>query len=173
MVKDEFFDDICIEITDSINFCSAFYNLDPELIASIIYQESVQGASHIQKAVIAMRYEHDFYFRYISPLELGDPAEEILRSTSFGLMQVMGQTAIDYKLIEVGNIEKLLNIRVNVGTGCAIFKRKMGEGKSDEARIFRALRLYNGSLGNPLTEAYANSVLNHKRNESYKLFYRG
>jgi len=59
--------------------------LDPALVCAIVEQES-SWDTH------AMRYEPGFRARYVAPLGL-PPTEEVARSISWGLMQVMGQSA--------------------------------------------------------------------------------
>ena len=62
--------------------------LDPALVCAIIEQES-SWDTH------AIRYEPAFRSRYVAPLGL-PPTEEIARSISWGLMQVMGQSAREH-----------------------------------------------------------------------------
>jgi soluble lytic murein transglycosylase-like protein len=65
------------------------YGLDSALVCSIVEQESNWNP-------FAVRYEPGFYTKYIIPsLEVGHfgPTEGICRATSWGLCQVMGQTA--------------------------------------------------------------------------------
>jgi Transglycosylase SLT domain len=62
--------------------------LDAAVVCAVIEQES-GWESH------AMRYEGAFRAKYVSPLGLS-PTEEIARSISWGLMQVMGQVAREH-----------------------------------------------------------------------------
>ncbi len=59
--------------------------LDPALVCAIVEQES-SWDTH------AIRYEPAFRAHYVAPLGLS-PTEEVARSISWGLMQVMGQSA--------------------------------------------------------------------------------
>ena len=59
--------------------------LDPALVCAIVEQES-SWDTH------AIRYEPAFRAHYVAPLGL-TPTEEVARSISWGLMQVMGQSA--------------------------------------------------------------------------------
>jgi soluble lytic murein transglycosylase-like protein len=61
--------------------------LDPALVCSICAHESEGWKQY------AVRYEPAFYTRYISSMKGLTPTEMQLRATSFGLMQIMGQTA--------------------------------------------------------------------------------
>lgn len=59
--------------------------LDPALVCAVVEQESAWDPC-------AIRYEPAFRARYVAPLQL-TPTEEIARSISWGLLQVMGQLA--------------------------------------------------------------------------------
>ncbi|HKS82333.1 MAG TPA: transglycosylase SLT domain-containing protein [Candidatus Acidoferrales bacterium] len=67
---------------------AAQHALDPALVCAVIEQESAWDAH-------AIRYEPAFRVRYVAPLGL-PPSEEIARSISWGLMQVMGQVAREH-----------------------------------------------------------------------------
>jgi len=62
--------------------------LDPALVCAVVEQESAWDAH-------AIRYEPAFRTRYVAPLGL-PPTEEVARSISWGLMQVMGQVAREH-----------------------------------------------------------------------------
>lgn len=66
------------------------FNIDPFLLCALIEQESAWQPT-------ATRYEPAFFVRYIEPLihsgELSDMQEARDRATSWGLMQVLLQTA--------------------------------------------------------------------------------
>ena len=64
---------------------AAQHSLDAALICAIVEQESAWDPH-------AIRYEPAFRSRYVAPLGL-PPTEEVARSISWGLMQVMGQVA--------------------------------------------------------------------------------
>jgi soluble lytic murein transglycosylase-like protein len=67
---------------------AAQHSLDPALICAIVEQESAWDPH-------AIRYEPAFRTRYVAPLGL-PPTEEVARSISWGLMQVMGQVAREH-----------------------------------------------------------------------------
>jgi soluble lytic murein transglycosylase-like protein len=67
---------------------AAQHSLDPALVCAVVEQESDWDAHSI-------RYEPAFRTRYVAPLGLS-PTEEIARSISWGLMQVMGQVAREH-----------------------------------------------------------------------------
>src|SRR5580692_9066457 len=62
--------------------------LDPALVCAVVEQESGWDTH-------AIRYEPGFRTRYVAPLAL-PPSEEIARSISWGLMQLMGQVAREH-----------------------------------------------------------------------------
>ena len=117
--------------------------LDPALVCAIIEQES-SWDTH------AIRYEPAFRSRYVAPLGL-PPTEEIARSISWGLMQVMGQSAREHSF--AGRfLSVLCDPLSGITAGCSVFTAKMSQASGD---IRRALALWNGG-SNP---NYATEVL--------------
>ena len=108
------------------------HGLDQTLACAVVEQESAWDTH-------AMRYEPGFRAHYVAPLRL--PAtEEIARSISWGLMQVMGQVAREH-----GFTGKFLSAlgdpKVGVAVGCEVLARKISAADND---IWRALELWNG-----------------------------
>src|SRR5712671_40083 len=62
--------------------------LDPALVCAVVEQESSWNP-------FAIRYEPAFFEKYIAPLNLGNATDARSRSFSWGLMQTMGQVAIE------------------------------------------------------------------------------
>jgi soluble lytic murein transglycosylase-like protein len=124
--------------------------LDPALVCAIVEQES-SWDTH------AIRYEPAFRARYVAPLGLS-LTEEVARSISWGLMQVMGQSAR-----ERGFAGKFLSALCDpsngLAVGCAVLAMKMSQASGD---IPRALALWNGG-SNP---SYPSEVL--ARLENYR-----
>jgi soluble lytic murein transglycosylase-like protein len=118
-------------------------SLDPALVCAIIAQESAWDPH-------AIRYEPAFRARYVAPLGL-PPTEEVARSLSWGLMQVMGQVAR-----EQGFSGKFLSALCDPATGldigCAVLAAKLASANGE---VSRALQLWNGGA-NP---DYAAQVL--------------
>jgi soluble lytic murein transglycosylase-like protein len=116
--------------------------LDPTLVCAVVEQESGWDP-------YSMRYESSFCARYVAPLGLS-PTEEIARSISWGLMQVMGQVAREH-----GFTGKFLSAlcapESGLEIGCVILVTKM----SAAGDVARALELWNGGA-NP---DYASEVL--------------
>lgn len=89
--------------------------LDPTIVCAVIEQESAWNR-------YALRYESVFRARYVSPLGL-PPTEEIARSISWGLMQVMGQVAREHGF--AGKfLSELCDPGVGVEVGCSVLASK-------------------------------------------------
>ena len=118
------------------------YALDPALVCAVCEQES-------NWEPWAIRFEPDFEERYVAKLHLG-PTESIARSISWGLMQVMGETAREHGYL--GKLAQLCDPETGLNVGATVLSYKLALARREVAR---ALELYNGG-GNP---AYADQVL--------------
>jgi soluble lytic murein transglycosylase-like protein len=120
--------------------------LDAALVCAVIEQESSWDAH-------AIRYEPAFRARYVAPLGL-PPTEEIARSISWGLMQVMGQVAREHGF---GGkfLSALCDAAIGLDIGCAVLAAKLSAAAGDlsprldspstwEPFLARALALWNG-----------------------------
>lgn len=119
------------------------YQVDPALIAALIMQES--GAD-----TYAVRFEPAFKTRYLDgksqrrlggywPRTISKETEMILRATSIGAMQVMGQTAREHGL-ESESLLELVRPEVGIEMGVKVlssFITKFGDRE-------KALLAYNG-----------------------------
>jgi len=119
------------------------YSLDPALVCAVVEQESAWDTH-------AIRYEPAFRSRYVAPLGLPS-TEEIARSISWGLMQVMGQVAREHGF-SGKFLAALCEPASGLGIGCAVLAAKMAAAGGD---LSRALGLWNGGA-NP---SYAAEVL--------------
>ncbi len=117
--------------------------LDGALVCAIVEQESAWDTH-------AIRYETAFRTRYVAPLGL-PPTEEIARSMSWGLMQVMGQVAREHGF-DRKFLSALCEPELGLDIGCAVFAAKLASAAGD---VTRALQLWNGGA-NP---NYAAQVL--------------
>jgi soluble lytic murein transglycosylase-like protein len=129
--------------------------LSPALVACVVLQESGGDPA-------AVRYEGGFFLRYIewrgrTGLPGHVPAagcslatEKRLRAFSFGLMQVMGETARERGFRGVF-LTELLDAAVNLEVGCEYLRHLVKQ----TGNVERALLRYNGG-GN---KAYAKEVL--------------
>jgi len=121
--------------------------LDPALVCAVCEQESAWNPW-------AIRYEPDFYLRYLLPLviagKLEDPTEARARAFSWGLMQVMGETAREHGY--GGHLAALCDPPTGIEIGCRVLAAKFSGARGD---IRRALLAWNGGA-NP---GYPDSVL--------------
>jgi soluble lytic murein transglycosylase-like protein len=111
---------------------AARHSLDPALVCAVIEQESAWDPH-------AIRYEPFFRIRYVSPLGL-TPTEEVARSISWGLMQVMGQVAREHGF-QNKFLSELCNPLVGIDIGCVVLADKVQKAS---ANIPRSLELWNG-----------------------------
>ena len=106
--------------------------LDPALVCAIVEQES-SWDTH------AIRYEPAFRARYVAALGL-PPTEEVARSISWGLMQVMGQSARERGF--AGKFLRALCDPSNgLAVGCAVLAVITSQASGD---VPHALALWNG-----------------------------
>jgi soluble lytic murein transglycosylase-like protein len=117
--------------------------LDPALVCAIVEQESAWDPH-------AIRYEPAFRTRYVAPLGL-PPTEEVARSISWGLMQVMGQVAREHGFAGK-SLAALCEPAAGLAIGCAVFAAKLRASADD---VQRTLTLWNGGAN----AAYAAQVL--------------
>jgi soluble lytic murein transglycosylase-like protein len=114
--------------------------LNDALVCAVCEQESSWRAQ-------ATRYEPDFYKRYIVPLIAPDGLsdnEAVQRATSYGLMQVMGQTAREHGMTDP--LPNMLEPATGIYWGCVVLAHFMVRAQGD---AYKALEYYNGG-GNPL-----------------------
>jgi soluble lytic murein transglycosylase-like protein len=127
------------------NKWAAKYGLDPFLVCAVIEQESSWNP-------FAVRFESAFLAHYVKPQNPLEPTtQEITRACSFGLMQVMGLTAMEfgwrgYYLTDLCDPDN------GVDYGCRKLQKCFALDPGDAAA---ALQRYNGG-GNP---DYASQVL--------------
>lgn len=132
------------------------YQLNPKLIAAVIYQESKGEAR-------ACRYEKNFFNRYIKNKAKSDllghvPKEHIctldtemmLRATSFGLMQIMGETARENGF-DSDHLLDLVDPEENINLGSRLIHKFL----QDTGTLEKALLRYNGG------EAYPPRIIKH------------
>jgi soluble lytic murein transglycosylase-like protein len=93
------------------------HQLDPVLVCSVCEQESACNP-------FAIRYEPAFYNRYIVPLNLKNATDAQARAFSWGLMQTMGQVAIENGVV-VKYLSELCDPYVGLNAGCVILKKKL------------------------------------------------
>lgn len=116
------------------------YGLDGDLVCSLVEQESNWNPW-------AVRYEKGFFNNYIVPIIDShhlSSTESVMRATSWGLMQVMGEVAREYGFGGTF-LSELCDPDMGLEYGCKKLSSEMGRvGNNVEAALFK----YNGG-GNP------------------------
>jgi len=112
------------------------YGLDVAMVCALIEQESDWNQW-------AMRYEPAFYDHYISNMTSLSATEMIARATSYGLMQIMGQTAREFGCT-VRFLSQLCDPDTGIDIGCRKLQKCFAVHGADES----GLLAYNGG-GNP------------------------
>ena len=121
--------------------------LDAALVCAVVEQESAWNPW-------AMRYEPAFFAKYVAPLYTNNKVgatEAYARGISWGLMQVMGQTAREKGASSL-YLSTLCDPAVGLAVGCRILRQKLESAGGDPAK---ALLAWNGGA-NP---DYADEVL--------------
>jgi soluble lytic murein transglycosylase-like protein len=126
---------------------AAARSLDPALVCAVIEQESSWNTW-------AMRYEPFFFTKYVAVLYTNNKitaSEAYARGFSWGLMQVMGQTAREMGFD--GNfLSALCDPEQGLAIGCKLLRKKIDTMDND---LTRGLLAWNGGA-NP---SYATQVL--------------
>jgi soluble lytic murein transglycosylase-like protein len=121
--------------------------LDPAVVCAVVEQESNWNTW-------AMRYEPLFFAKYVAPLYTNNKVgatEAHARGFSWGLMQVMGQTAREMGVNSL-HLSTLCDPAVGLAVGCKVLRKKL-EGVGGDLR--KGLLAWNGG-GNP---DYADEVM--------------
>jgi soluble lytic murein transglycosylase-like protein len=138
------------EIIQFARGLAARHGLDAALVCAVCEQESGWDPW-------AIRYEPAFYERYVQPMidggELSDETEARSRAFSWGLMQVMGQTAREHGYS--GHMAGICDPATGIEVGCRVLAGKMAEAQGD---VERGLLLWNGGAD----KAYPAQVLARK-----------
>ena len=149
-------------IKSAIKRSSKAYDLDPSIIYGICQTESAMNS-------YAMRYEPGFYRRYIEKNEMvlkqaskikgvSVQTELRLRAFSFGLMQVMGQTARE-RGFDKTFLTDLCKPWLGVEYGCRILNIKLRKYEV----LSMAISAYNAGKPVESNQAYVNKVLRYAK----------
>jgi soluble lytic murein transglycosylase-like protein len=126
---------------------AASHALDPALVCAVCEQESAWDPW-------AIRYEPGFMSQYVDPLLTAkkiSATEAYARSFSWGLMQIMGETARERGYTE-DSLATLCDPVTGLEYGCRQLSNRLAPAKGDVAK---GLQFWNGG-GNP---NYASEVL--------------
>lgn len=131
---------------------AAAQSLEAALVCAVVEQESGWNPW-------AMRFEPVFERLYIRPaLPLAPTTEELCLSISWGLMQVMGETAREH-----GFSGKFLNALCDPATGlsmgCAVLSHKLTKA---EGNVRAGLLLWNGGAHTGYPEQVLTKISNYK-----------
>lgn len=142
------------------------FGLAPALVAAVAWKESDCNTD-------AFRFEQGFWNKYLKTLAQFKGTNPRRFSSSYGLMQVMYQTAVEHGYTQ--EPEAMFDPEIGVRWGCTVlaarFKWLQGLGINDAGVVERAaLASYNGGRGgnNPLKDnplrngRYADDVLARK-----------
>lgn len=122
---------------------AAAFSLDPSLLKALIENESSWNPH-------AERYEGGFFQKYIVPLGLKDAQEAKDRATSFGLCQVLGETARELGFKE--SMALLFDPAVNIFLGAKKLRKCLDH---EGGKVREGLLRYNGGAD----KAYPDRVL--------------
>ena len=142
-------------IASLIDDAAVRYDLDRNIVAAIIFQES-------RGNIWAIRYEPKFYERHLAHkkredlsgyVPKGTPTlrtEKTSRATSFGLMQIMGETA-RWRGFRARYLSALLKPSTNINFGCKYLRYllNLSNAATKEEQYQAALQKYNGSSAYP------------------------
>ncbi len=131
---------------DLARSAAARHGLDADLVCAVIEHESSWRMYEI-------RYEQEFFDRYCLPLSKNPeitPTEARARAFSWGLMQVMGQTAREFGY--KGALPALCIPQNGIEIGCKVLAHKVAV---NQGNVRDALNAWNGGA-NP---SYADEVL--------------
>lgn len=141
------------KLTELAREAASRHGLDADLVCAVIEQES-------SWKMYAIRYEPEFFERYCLPLSRNPeitPTEARARAFSWGLMQVMGQTAREFGYAEP--LPALCDPVKGIEIGCKVLAHKIAVNGGN---MKDALNAWNGGA-NP---KYAEEVL--MKSERYR-----
>lgn len=118
-------------LIDKAKYFARLHDLDGALVCAVVEQES-------NWEPWAIRHEPAFETKYVKPLHLAD-TEEVARSISWGLMQLMGEGAreLGFK----GHLASLCDPDNGLDYGCRHLKGKLDSHNGD---VTAGLLAWNG-----------------------------
>ena len=158
-----------VKLSEIIKKNADEHRLSPDLLAALIWQESKGNRW-------AARHEPGFLARYLRHLSYdqlpglkpddsycNEATERILRATSLGLTQIMGETARELGFNRPCLLE-LLTDELNVEYGAKYLSRCI---KNSSGNVANGLRRYNGG-GDP---DYSRKVFAHLKTGAFRALY--
>lgn len=147
------------------------YGLDPRMLACVAIQESNLNP-------YAIRFEPHIHAR-LEPrgrLELAGfvprrdatpnlETEKVMRACSFGLMQVLGETARWLAKFQNPYLTSLLDPAINLDVGCQVL---LHYKKMANQNMQNALAFYNGGKLTEETRAYAQRVMQRFNDHEFR-----
>lgn len=136
-----------LQLQGAARVAAAAHGLDPALVCAVCHHESANWKQW------AIRYEPAFYTVYIEKMVGLSATEKTARAFSYGLMQIMGQTAREFGF--AGDfLTELLDPIQGLEYGCRKLARCMERSNGD---VRAALLQYNGGSD----KSYPDKVLAH------------
>ncbi len=136
----------------SIEFAASEYGVDPDLLEALVVTESLGRAD-------AFRHEPQFWERYLKGTPEYEGKNPRRYASSYGLVQIMYPTAVQYGLSPQTEPEMLFLPDLNLHYGAKILAALLRRYRGD---VEKALQAYNGgpgSVGSPATRVYSEKVL--------------
>lgn len=161
-------------LTTIINEQSTAHNLSPAIVTCVILQES--GAD-----TAAFRFEQGM-FDILQPKKKEQLSgfvpslpnlisEKVQRSSSWGLMQVLGETARWCAKCEISYLSELCNPSIGIDIGCRVLAHYLARNGNDYTK---ALAAYNAGLATSLAgQKYATEVLTRLAHNEHRAFLQG
>jgi soluble lytic murein transglycosylase-like protein len=151
------------------------YDIREDVLAAIVWQESRGNP-------FAIRFEPKFHHERIAPRSIANlsgyvpkgiptlETEKVLRSTSFGLCQVMGETARWFGGLKNQYLTVLIDPALNIDLGARYLRHLMDRAGGPEigaySRYMAALKAYNGGSD------YPDIIFDHVKKKSYLAMYK-
>lgn len=135
------------ELVQLAHAAAVKHGIDPQILKALCHHESKNWKQY------AFRWEPDFYDRYVSTMKLLTATEKQARAFSYGLGQIMGQTAREFGFTG-DDLSELFEPATNLEFVCRKLARCFKDHPND---LRKTLLSYNG--GQNL--AYPDLVLRH------------
>lgn len=165
-----------------VNQIALAHNLRTDIVMCLILKESKGDSAatryepHIHRQLIPKeRKELAGWFPdkdYDDPeIEPSLDTEKVQRAMSWGLMQVLGETARWCGKCTRPFLTELMNPEIGIEVGCRVLSYYLGRAKGD---YIRALAMYNaGSPDSPIGQAYSKDILDKVKRGEHLPYFQG